>query len=210
MSVHVVQFELSGERTVLCEAAACPSACRLALLHAGLFSILALCLLLSLAYAATRVNALAWWESASVEQWGSFLGFANEGLWGVHELSHWTFDGSTSKAGDKLDENGRNNLKKNSDWACVRTPKINCGYAKEPSLWIIVWILNAMDSSCADVMCRCSEEPLDICTIPLKFKVWVAMRAFSCILRHTVTNFSWLGETAHAVGGFPLLKPWSL
>ena len=63
MSVHVMlveaRTEWSGERTVLCEAAACPSACRLALLHAGLFSILALCLLLSLAYAATRVNALA-------------------------------------------------------------------------------------------------------------------------------------------------------
>ena len=63
MSVHVVlveaRTEWSGERTVLFEAAACPSACRLALMHAGLFSIFALCLLLSLAYAATRVNALA-------------------------------------------------------------------------------------------------------------------------------------------------------
>ena len=36
------------------------------------------------------------------------------------------------------------------------------------------------------------------------------MRAFSSMLRHTVTTLSWLGETAHAVCGFPLLNPWSL
>ena len=36
------------------------------------------------------------------------------------------------------------------------------------------------------------------------------MRALSSMLRHTLTDLSWLGEIAHAVFGFPLLNPWSL